>query len=492
MTAGDRGIGGDLRRRAARGTVVNAAYLVFLNFLGFLKGFAVAAFLTTGDYGVWGLLAVTIVPLLDLLRVGIDDKYIQQDEPDQEKAFHLAFTLQLLLSLLFVAALVLLLPLYALAYGEWSIVLPGYVVALAIPALALQAPLWTFYRRMDFVQQRKLQSFDPIIGLVVTIGLAAAGAGYWSLVAGVVCGSWAAAIAALRASTYPLKLRYERGKLREYANFSGPLMFGAFSAIVLAQVPAIVAQRTLGLAAIGAIAIATTISNYASRVDDVVTETLYPAICAVKDRAELLKESFVKSNRLAILWAMPLGVALTLFGPDLVKYVLGSEWAIAIFAIQAYGLTAAINQVGFNWSAFYRAIGNTRPIAVTSVVMLVAVLGLAVPGLLVDGVRGFSIGMGLAVLCLVAMRVHYLGRLFGVRAVLVNSLRGALPVLPATALVLLVRYGIEGTERAWADVIGELAVFGIAVTAATLFSERSLLREFRGYFSRPTSPVAAA
>src|SRR3712207_7244809 len=48
--------------------------------------------------------------------------------------------------------------------------------------------------------------------------------------------------------------------------------------------------------------LATTISQFSNRVDDVVTDTLYPAICAVKDRRELLFESFWKSNRLALLW----------------------------------------------------------------------------------------------------------------------------------------------------------------------------------------------
>ena len=40
---------------------------------------------------------------------------------------------------------------------------------------------------------------------------------------------------------------------------------------------------------------------------------MYPAICAVQDRLELLRESFVKSNRLALMWAMPFGVGIALF-----------------------------------------------------------------------------------------------------------------------------------------------------------------------------------
>ena len=88
---------GSLRNLTARGIVINAIFLVAMNALGFLKGFGVAAFLTPADYGLWGLLAVAFTTLFKLVQVGVDDKYIQQDETDQEAAFQEAFTLQWLL-----------------------------------------------------------------------------------------------------------------------------------------------------------------------------------------------------------------------------------------------------------------------------------------------------------------------------------------------------------------------------------------------------------
>ena len=204
----------DLRGRTARGTIVNAAFLVGFNLLGFLRGFVVAAFLTTEDYGVWGLLIAALTTIAALAQVGVDDKYVQQDAPDQTLAFQRAFSIHAALSALLVVGILAALPLFALAYGTWEIVLPGYVAALALPALTLQAPLWAFYRGMDFARQRRLQAFDPVVSLVVPSALAAAGAGYWSLVLGGGAGAWAAAIAAVGASPFPLARRWERGALR--------------------------------------------------------------------------------------------------------------------------------------------------------------------------------------------------------------------------------------------------------------------------------------
>ncbi|MBA2348703.1 MAG: oligosaccharide flippase family protein [Solirubrobacterales bacterium] len=482
--------GEGLRRRAARGTIINAAFLVLLNVIGFLKGFSVAAFLTVEDYAVWGLLVVSLATLLFLVQVGIDDKYIQQDEEDQEEAFQLAFTLQCLLCGSFMVVIALGMPLYALAYGTWEVLLPGYALTLALPAVAFQSPVWTFYRRMEYLQQRKLQAWDPLVSLVVTIALAAAGFGYWALVLGVVAGSWAAAAVAVRACPYPMRLRWKAGTLAEYRHFSLPLFLGSASGVLVAQVPVLIAQRTLGLAAVGVIALASTISAYANRVDEIVTDTIYPAVCAVKDRRELLRESFMKSNRLALLWAVPTGAGLVLFAPDLVTFLLGERWREAVFAIQVFGAVAAFNQIGFNWTAFLRALGTTGPVARAGAVMLAGVAAFAIPGLLLDGVDGYSLGMAAAVIGLVAYRLRYLGELFGLGGVIRNSALGAIPTVPGIAAVLLLRATEDG-PRGEADALLELALLLIVTVLTTLVSERALLRELRGYLSKASAAQPA-
>ena len=42
---------------------------------------------------------------------------------------------------------------------------------------------------MDFVRQRILESFQPIVTFVVTVALAVAGVGFWSLVIGTLAGA---------------------------------------------------------------------------------------------------------------------------------------------------------------------------------------------------------------------------------------------------------------------------------------------------------------
>ena len=471
---------GDLRRRAARGTIVNGLFLVAINAVGVFRGVVVAGFVGAATYGLWGLLSVAFVTLFWLAAVGIDDKYIQQSHPDQEAAFRIAFTLQTLLCAAFLVLVVVAIPLFALAYDRTEIIAPGLAMGLAIPAIALQTPLWIHYRQMDFVRLRVLQATDPLVSFAVTAALLVAGLELWALVIGTVAGAWAAALVVARSSPYRLRFRYERGSLREYATFSWPLFVGGASAVLVMQVPVIVASRALGVTAVGAMTLATNISQFTTRVDDIVTQTLYPAICAVQERTDLLFEAFAKSNRLALLWAVPAGVGLALFAEDLVPLVLGEKWRFAVGVIELFALMAAINQIGFNWTAFFRARGDTRPIAVANLVLLVFGLGLGIPLLLSDGVEGFATGLAVATAAVVAVRLRYLARLFPGLAVLRHVARGVAPTAPAVLAVV----GLRALPGGGPGALAEVVAFGLIVAAATVAFERALLREAVGYLRR--------
>jgi O-antigen/teichoic acid export membrane protein len=469
-----------LRTRAARGTLVNAGFTVGIQSIGLLKGLIVAGLLTASEYGVWGLLVVTVAAVTLLKEVGIQDKYVQQEEPDQEAAFQRAFSVDALANAVAFAAVLALLPIFALLYGErWEIVAPGLVLALALPAQTLKTPAWIFYRRMRYGRQRALEAVDPLASFVVTVALAAAGLGYWSLVIGYTAGVWVAGLAAVAASPYRPALRLDRATLREYASFSWPLIVATGSGVLIPQLAMIVGSRAIGLAGVGAIALAALVVNYTDRVDQIVTSTLYPAICRVKDRTDLLYEAFVKSNRLALMWGVPFGAGVALFADDLVAYGIGEEWRDAVPLLQVFGLIAALNHVGFNWNAFYSARGDTRPMAVIGPIGLGAFVLVTIPLTIAWELDGFAAGMAIVTVVTMLVRNHFIRRLFPDFRMAAYLARAAAPTVPAAAVVLAARALVA--DRSLGIAIAELALYVAVTVAATWMLERPLLREALDY-----------
>jgi O-antigen/teichoic acid export membrane protein len=478
-----------LRAFAAKGVIVNTGFDVGLTGLNLIRGFVLAALLTKAAYGVWGVLVVSIGVLAQLKLVGISDKYIQQEEEDQELAFQKAFTLDVLMTAAATVPLLIALPIVAVVYADWNLVAPGVVLISVLAADAMQSPLGVYYRDMDFVRQRILASVEPIVGFVVAIVLAVLGAGYWALALGVTIGAWSGAAVAIARCPYRLRWRFDRHALRVYASFSAPLFIATLCTIVLANSAAVAANAHLGLAGVGALALAANITSFTSKVDDLVSGTLYPAICAVQDRLDLLRESFVKSNRMALMWGMPFGAGLALFGADLVNFGIGHKWHSAITLLEISGVVAAIGQIGFNWDDYFRARSDTKPVAIAMVASTVTFLAIGIPLLLDIGLVGFAIGVLAQALVGLAFRAWYLTRLFDGFRFIRHATRAMLPTAPAILTVLLARQ-IESGPRTALMAVAELCIYGVVTIAATWMLEGGLLREAAGYvLARAAAPA---
>jgi O-antigen/teichoic acid export membrane protein len=471
----------ELRRRTLRGTIVTAGFLVAIDSLVLIQGLVVTRLLGPRDIGLYGVVSTTVISLISLKRVGIDELFVQQEEPDQELEFQYAFTLELGLSVAMCLIILALSPLIAAVYQDDRLVALMASLAYLPLAFALQSPLWVFFRRMDYRRQRSLQAIQPLVGFMVTVPLAAAtNLGVWSLVVGQVAGYIVAVAAALKVAPYRLALRYNRQVAARYLRFSGPIMLTIAGAIVIAQGQILMIKLHDGLAAAGFITLAVTLTRYIDRADQIVTATIYPAICAIQGQRRALEEMYLKSNRATLLWVLPYAVGVVLFAPDLVHFVLGAKWEPAVVLLQGLAVVGAITQLGFNWFSFFRAHGETRPPAVEAVAGAVAFLALAPAGLLIDGFDGFVFARIAAALVPFCVRGVFVRRLLPdvrYRQIIAPTL---VPIVLATIAVMALRLALWGDRRTVAQALGEAVLFVAVYAAIALRRERVLVLELLG------------
>jgi O-antigen/teichoic acid export membrane protein len=484
---------GGLRASTARGVLVNSGFRIGIAGIGLVRNVGIAAFITATEYGLWALIITTLIALAFLKQVGIGDKYIQQQDGDQVVAYQRAFTLELAYTMIFFLIVAIALPLYALViFDRPEILAPGFVLSLTLIATAFQTPTWIFYRRLDYLKQRSIEIVDPVVTTAVTIGLLIAGMDVWGLAIGALVGSVTGAVVAQVANPYPLRFRWNRGALREYVSFSWPLFVGSVGSLLVVQGTVIVGNAALGLAAVGAIGLAGNFARFSTSVEQLLNTTLYPAVCRVQDRRDLMLEAFVTSNRLGLIWALPFGIGLSLFAPDLVHFVLGDTWVDAIPLMQVFALTFGFGAIAFAWGVFYKARGVTRPIAVSGVVAVVVFFAVTVPLMLTVGVIGYGIGMAAATLVQLGLRNHYLSKLFPGFNLALHALRSLAPVAPAVAAILLIRFAEGDGPRSAGIAVTELVLYVLLVAAAMLLFERRLLKEAVSYLRRARPAPSAA
>ena len=163
----------ELRRRTVRGALVTSVFLVGIDGLVLIQGLVVTRLLGPVAIGLYGVVSTTVISLIALKRIGVDEAFVAQDEPDQPAEFQYAFTLDLGLSVGMAVVILAAAPLVALIYREHQLLALMASLAYLPLAFALQAPLWVFFRRMEYRRQRSLQAIQPAVSFVITVPLAA-------------------------------------------------------------------------------------------------------------------------------------------------------------------------------------------------------------------------------------------------------------------------------------------------------------------------------
>lgn len=481
---------GQLRGRTARGGLLNAFFLGGAESLVLIQGLVVTALLGPRLIGLYGIVSTTAVTIIALRRLGIDEAFVQQNEPDQEAEFQRAFTIEFVIGVVASLAIAAAAPILVLIYGDDRLLELTLAVCYLPVGFALQAPQWIYFRSMDFARLRRLQILIPVLTFAVTVPLVAVGVGVWSLVIGPVVGNGASVIAGLMISPYRLRLRFSRAAFGHYLRFSWPVFVTAAAMLVLQQGQVTAFGLRGGIVAAGYITLAATFTRYVDRADQILTTTIYPAICAVRDETHTLTELFTKANRLTLMWAFPFGVTFVLFSGDLVTRVFGHRWAPATPLLGGMAAALAVQQIGYNWFSFYRARGQSWPQAVESAALVAAFLALAIPGLLIWGAPGFVVGRALASVVVLIVRRHYVRRLLPEAGLLRIVQPAGLLVLAAASPVVIVRVALWGHDRTLLQVGLELVLWGAGLIGWGWKFERSLLTELREYLRSARAPEA--
>jgi len=329
-------------------------------FLVFVSTIILARLLSQEAYGVVGYAVITINLLNVLSDLGIGPALIyHRDEPH---AADTAFWLSILFGVGLYIVAWFTAPLAALYFQDERAIA-------VIRVLALTFPIQAFDNVHDHLLKKSLafkRKFIPEISRAmakgtVSVALALAGSGAWSLVVGQLAGRVMGVISYWRILAWRPAWQFNPRIARSMIGYGLSIVMLNAIAILMTNIDYLIVGRILGTAALG-------IYTLAFRIPDLVitdfcnsmASVLFPVYVKIRDDAESLANAFLNVLKYVSAITLPMGVGLILIARSFVLTFLTDKWIEAIPVIQAIAVYSMLFSLSYNTGSFYKAKGKVR------------------------------------------------------------------------------------------------------------------------------------
>jgi O-antigen/teichoic acid export membrane protein len=464
-----------LKRQVALGAASNLLFAAGGGVLAFVQFMIVVRLVTPEDIGLFAVAAAVALTIELLSDFGIGDRLVQI-ESNVREAYRQALTLQILLTVILWLAIVGAAPLIAGFYQRPF--LNGLLVGMSYAAFSglSRLPLCLLLKRLQYFQHRLIVFAGRCAGFIVTLAFAYGDAGVWSLVAGGVTTTAITSLLAWKTAGAVPSIRLSAAVVRQLVAFSWPVWSGRLTLIVVQHGVVLMLSLILSTRDLGLFKSAEQIATFIFGIDAVLGQTLFPALCRVKDSGEALRNAFTKTSRISMIWMAGGGVALYVFADRLVADVLSDQWRDAAVFVRAYGIALLFGGTISNWDVVFKARGSTRPVFHVAAVFMGCFAFLFCPLTWLYGRNGAAVGLVLVNLVTLVARKWYLDTLrIGIS--LFDISRRALTAAAAAGLVVwAVRVGMRDGQTITPPLV-ELALYGVTHVAVLAWLEASLIRE---------------
>lgn len=303
-----------------------------------------ARLLVPADFGVVAA-ANSIVLFFQLgTSWGFEVAVVRRDRVD-DPLLRGAFTASLLVSLPLALAGVAAAPFAAGALGRPD---AATAIALLMPTLVLSAvnavPSALLQRRARFREAALVALAGMVLYVTVQIVLAAAGAGYWSVIVGQLASAVLQSIGLFALSGWRARLGDPRAVLREEGRFSAVYLLAAVLFFATRNLDYWIVGGTLGSAALGTYYVAFVLPTILrTRMSSVTHQLLLQLYSRLRDEPGRSVRAFTTVTQLQAAVAFPMLAGTAALADPIVATFFGGQWDEAVGPLRLVALAAAID-----------------------------------------------------------------------------------------------------------------------------------------------------
>ena len=362
-------VGGSIKAAALGGVRWYAVVRVFAETAGLVTSVVLARLIAPGEFGSVAIALALYALTGGVIQLGLAAPLVQRNEEGTE-AFQATSFLALVTAGTMFVILVLVAPLITRpVFGDETTRLMQ-LSALALPFAALSVvPTARLQRRLDF---RRLSSFDlasTILGSVVSIAAAVAGAGGTAIIIGTI--SMAALQAVMVcASASPARPVPHRGMMRELLGFGASAGTASVINTAYQNIDYMILGARLGQVQLGFYWRAFTLGvEYQGKVSRIMLQLAFPIYSRMGD-PDAVRRMRARIVRVHAAVLFPLLMLLAAIAPLVIPFLYGDRWSAAVVPTQILAVGGLAAVVGTGGGPLLMAVGKPRWLVIINLVGL--------------------------------------------------------------------------------------------------------------------------
>lgn len=352
---------GGMARAGARGALWQGLAFALGKAIVLVTTVVLARLLSPEEYGLVALALVLMAYAETVADAGVAQALVYL--PRTREVARAALLISVVVGGLLTAAAILSAPLIAGFFDRPDVAPLVKLLAVSLLATSLAAvPEALLRRELRFRQLTVATVIRAAATGSVTLILAFAGYGAWSLAIGTAAGSASYAVACwllLREHLDWQIWRVSKQSLRESLGFGAPAAGSTLLARLIFDVDYLIIGRLLGASALGYYTLAFRLPELLIiNVFFVLSTVMFPLYAQVRNDPDRLQAGYLKSVQVQALYGVTAGVGLAVMAPVLVPVLFGGQWADAVLPLVFLALYAAARSLGAGANDIYKALGR--------------------------------------------------------------------------------------------------------------------------------------
>lgn len=371
----------ELNNKIATATKWSAITEIMAKLVTPITTMVLARLLTPEAYGVVATIAM-IISFTEIFSEAGFSRYIIQhefkDDEDKFKTANVAFTTNLLLSLLFWGVIIFINEPLAEWVGNPGLGNVIIISCVSIPIHAFFSVQKALYQRsFDFKTLFYARIAGILIPFAVTIPLAFYIRSYWALILGTIAVNLSNALILTIHSKWKPNLRYYSfQRLKEMFSFSMWIVLDTILVWFTQYIDIFLVGRYLSEHYLGLYKSST---NLVGQIVTLITATILPvmlpALSRVQNDKAQMRAMILKFQKMVGIILLPLGVGIFMFSDLIVEIMLGNQWIEASGFVGLWGLMSAVTIIFTRFCSYiYPAMGKPRLSVLSQLLHLIVLI----------------------------------------------------------------------------------------------------------------------